>query len=127
MRVVDTSAWIEALTRTPVGERVVPLLPSEPDWLVPTMVQYELARWGARLPPELEEAIDAIAFSKLCVVVPLTTEIALEASDIARAFGLASADAIVYATARTFGADLLTCDGHFEGLPNVVYLPKKSH
>jgi predicted nucleic acid-binding protein len=127
MRVVDTSAWIEALVQSSVGQKVLTLLPPESDWLVPTIVQYELAKWGARLPAEQEEAIDVIAFSRLCVVVPLTTPIALEASDLGREFRLAAADAIVYATARHFGADLLTCDAHFDGLPGVRYLPKAAH
>jgi predicted nucleic acid-binding protein len=38
---------------------------------------------------------------------------------------LATADAIVYATARLRDAELLTCDRHFEALPDVIYLPKK--
>jgi hypothetical protein len=37
---------------------------------------------------------------------------------------LATADAIVYATALAQGADLLTCDQHFEGLANVRFTPK---
>ncbi len=37
---------------------------------------------------------------------------------------LATADAVVYATAREFGADLLTCDAHFEKLPNVIVVRK---
>lgn len=35
-----------------------------------------------------------------------------------------SVDAIVYATALAYGADLLTCDAHFEGLPDVVFFRK---
>ena len=34
------------------------------------------------------------------------------------------ADAIIYATARAQGADLLTCDRHFEGLPGVRFFAK---
>jgi predicted nucleic acid-binding protein len=34
------------------------------------------------------------------------------------------ADSIVYATAIERGADVLTCDAHFQGLPNIVYVPK---
>ncbi len=36
----------------------------------------------------------------------------------------ATADAIVYATALAHGAELLTCDAHFEGLANVIYIRK---
>ena len=36
----------------------------------------------------------------------------------------APADAIIFATARSRGAALLTCDAHFEGLPSVTFIPK---
>ena len=62
----------------------------------------------------------------LFVVVPLDTTIALLAADLHREHKLATADAIVYATARRMGAGLLTCDAHFEGLPNVVLFPKSA-
>ncbi|HWZ48440.1 MAG TPA: PIN domain-containing protein [Herbaspirillum sp.] len=39
---------------------------------------------------------------------------------------MATADAIVYATARQQGADLLTCDAHFQGLPGVRLYPKSA-
>ena len=35
-------------------------------------------------------------------------------------FELATADAVIYATAIEFGADLLTCGAHFDGLPEVA-------
>ncbi|WP_287468514.1 hypothetical protein [Hydrogenophaga sp.] len=37
---------------------------------------------------------------------------------------LATADAIVYASAVQRGAELLTCDAHFEGLPHVICFNK---
>jgi PIN domain len=37
---------------------------------------------------------------------------------------LATADAIIFATARHFGVELLTCDAHFKGLTGVVYVEK---
>jgi predicted nucleic acid-binding protein len=39
---------------------------------------------------------------------------------------LATADAIVYATAREQDAELLTCDAHFTRLPDVVYFRKSA-
>jgi len=50
--------------------------------------------------------------------------IALRAADLHRQYKLATADAVVYATAREFGAELLTCDAHFENLPGVVLVKK---
>jgi predicted nucleic acid-binding protein len=37
---------------------------------------------------------------------------------------LATADAIVYATAQKLGAELLTCDEQFKGLPGAVLFTK---
>jgi len=37
---------------------------------------------------------------------------------------LATADAIVYATAQCKGAQLITCDPHFAKLPQVTYFAK---
>jgi predicted nucleic acid-binding protein len=56
--------------------------------------------------------------------VPLDTEVALAAADACREHKLATADAIILATARAHGADLITCDGHFEGLPGVTLIGK---
>lgn len=50
----------------------------------------------------------------------------LLAADLHREHKLATADAIVYATARHMGAGLLTCDAHFEGLPDVALFPKSA-
>jgi predicted nucleic acid-binding protein len=93
------------------------------DWLVPTIVQLELAKWLNREVGE-DKADQVIAFTQVCQVVPLDTEIALEAAEACRTHRLATADAIVFATARARGASLLTCDGHFEGLPGVTLVPK---
>ena len=123
MRLVDTSAWIEWLIGSPVGARVETALPEQTEWLVPTIVQLELANWLTREVGE-DRTDQVIAFSLLCIAAPLDTERALAAAEVCRTLKLATADAIVYATARHFGADLLTCDSHFEGLPGVVYLPK---
>ncbi|MGJ0506200.1 MAG: type II toxin-antitoxin system VapC family toxin [Methylocystis sp.] len=124
MRLVDTSAVIEWLIASPTGETLAPQLPDQDAWLVPTMVQMELAKWLTREMSE-EKADQVIAFTQLCVVAPLDTAIALAAAEIGAQHSLASADAIIYATALAYGADLLTCDAHFRGLRGVIYIPKQ--
>lgn len=125
LHVVDTSAWIEWLTASALGRRLGAHIPDKPQCIVPTIVQLELSKWLVR---EMgEEASDQmIAYTQKCVVVPLDTTIALLAADLHRGHGLATADAIVYATARHRQAQLLTCDAHFEGLPDVVLFSKKA-
>ncbi|HRO57949.1 MAG TPA: type II toxin-antitoxin system VapC family toxin [Burkholderiaceae bacterium] len=120
---VDTSAWIEWLAGSAVGEKLRQHFPDKSRCIVPTLVQLELSKWLVRELGE-EQADQVIAYTQKCVVVPLDTAIALLAADLHRENKLATADAIVYATARHQGAELLTCDAHFEGLPNVALFAK---
>jgi len=123
MILVDTSAWIEWLIGSPTGEKLAGQLPGQADWLVPTMVQLELAKWLTREVGE-DKADQVIAFTQVCRVVPLDTDIALAAAEACRTQKLATADAIIFATARAQGATLLTCDTHFKGLPGVTFVDK---
>lgn len=123
MRLVDTSAWIEWFIGSQTGKAIKRHLPPRDEWLVPTIVQLELAKWLTREVGE-DRADEVIAFTQMCHVVPLDTKIALLAADLGSTHKLATADAIVYATALEHGADLLTCDAHFEGLSGVKYLTK---
>ena len=125
MRVVDTSAWLEWLSDSALGRKVGLELPSTDGWIVPTIVQYELARCLTREVSE-DAADDTLAFSTECVVTSLSTRLAVQAAEIAKDHALAMADAIIYATAVAMGADLLTCDAHFAKLPRVVYVAKGS-
>jgi predicted nucleic acid-binding protein len=123
MRLVDTSAWIEWLVGSPTGDVVATHLPEQAEWLVPTMVQLELAKWTMREVGE-DKADQVIAFTQLCRIVALDTETALLAAESCRKHKLATADAIIFASAQVHGAGLITCDAHFEGLPNVTVIEK---
>jgi len=121
--VVDTSAWIEWLVGSPLGRKLGRELPDKPQCIVPTIVQLELSKWLVRELGE-EQSDQMIAYTQKCVVVPLDITIALLAADLHRECKLATADAIVYATARHQGARLLTCDAHFKRLPGVAMFAK---
>jgi predicted nucleic acid-binding protein len=122
--VVDTSIWIGWLVGSALGKRLAKQIPEKSDCFVPTIVQLELAKWLTREVSE-DESDRVIAYMQKCVVVPLDTELALLAAELHRSHKLATADAIVYATARTRGIPLLTSDTHFDGLPDVILFAKK--
>lgn len=122
-RVVDTSARIEWLVGSALGKTLSKEFPDKTSCVVPTIVQLELSKWLAREVGE-ERADQVIAYTQKCMVVPLDTAIALLAAEMCREHKLATADAIVLATARQLGGVLLTCDGHFAGLPGVSLFPK---
>lgn len=109
--------------RLPTGELIAQHLPEQAGWLVPTMVQLELAKWLVREVGE-DKADQVIAFTQLCHIVPLDTDIALAAAEACLMHKLATADAIVFATARAHDADLITCDAHFDGLSGVTLIGK---
>ncbi len=123
--VVDTSAWIEWLTGSDSIARLTPLFPAQDDYLIVphAIVQLELSKWLMRELGE-EQADRVIAYTQTCRISVLDTETALLAADLHRAYKLATADAIVYASALRAGARLLTCDAHFKNLPSVDYLTK---
>ena len=123
MILVGTSPWIEWLLGSPTGDRVADHLPEQADWLVPTMVQLELAKCLTHEVGE-DKANQVVAFTQVCQVIPLDTEIAFAAADACRDHKLATAYAIIFATARVREAKLVTCDSHFEGLSNVTLIEK---
>ena len=125
MRVVDTSAWVEWLIGGPLKKMLLKEFPDKEQCVVPTIVQLELAKWLAREVGE-DKADQVIAFTQKCVVAPLDSRIALSAAGLHRQYKLATTDAVVYATALEYGADVLTCDAHFEKLPGIVLIRKSA-
>lgn len=57
-------------------------------------------------------------------VVPLNDELALLAGDLSLDHKLPMADAIIIATARLYGAEVVTSDADFNGVRGVTYIPK---
>ena len=123
MLAVDTSAWIEWLIDGPLTAELAQKMPGKSGLLVPTIVQHELTKWLLRERGE-EAADEFIAYTQKCVVAVLDTATAIDAASLARQHKLATADAVIYATALRHGAGLLTCDAHFDRLPGVTFIPK---
>jgi predicted nucleic acid-binding protein len=63
----------------------------------------------------------AIVHLRASTPVPLDDQLALEAADYSIALRLRFSDAIVYATAQRFGAELHTSDPDLRGKPGVVF------
>jgi predicted nucleic acid-binding protein len=123
MVVIDTSAWIEVLGDGPLRPTLMIFFPEPNELIVPTIVQLELSKWLKRERGE-DIADEIIAFTQTCLVEPLDTKIAILAAELCATQKLATADAIIYATALRHGTRLLTCDAHFEGLAGVEYIRK---
>ena len=124
MKVVDSSAWIEFFTGGPLASRFEPYLADLAEVVTPTVVLYEVYKLIRRERGE-EEALVAAAAIERTRLVPLTEVVALTAADLALEHRLAMADAIVYATARLEGVEVVTGDADFRGLPGVILHGKR--
>jgi predicted nucleic acid-binding protein len=121
--VLDTSVWIEMLIGSPLGRQLNGMRPPLDEIVMPTMVLLELTKWTYR--EGGDEAVNRIvAIATETVMAPLSSEIAVRAGECHWRHQLATADAAIYATARTYNTGLLTCDAHFQGLDSVTYVPK---
>jgi predicted nucleic acid-binding protein len=66
-------------------------------------------------------ALEAVVALRATHIVPVDDRIALEAADHSLSLKLHFSDALVYATARRFEAELPTSDPDLRNLPGVVF------
>jgi toxin FitB len=123
MNVVDSSAWLEFFSDGPNGEQFAAPLRETSTLIVPTIILYEVFKVVLRERGE-DSALQAAALLQQGTIVPLSSEIALNAAALSLELGLPMADAIILATARDNGAVLWTQDEHFKDMPDVKYFPK---
>lgn len=122
--VVDSSAWLAYLGNEPTAPEFAAAVESVERLVVPSICVLEVFK-TVRRQREEAEARRAISLMERGYVVPLDAALALDAARLGAAHRLATADGIVYATARLFGATLWTQDAHFDGLPDVRFHPKR--
>jgi predicted nucleic acid-binding protein len=118
---VDSSGWLEYLTSDKKAALFAPYLEPKRRVVVPTIVIFEvrkilLLRWN-------QAVADKFAGEALSrEVADLDGEVALAAAELSIRHQLPMADAIIYATARSRQAELVTTDSHFSGLRGVTIL-----
>lgn len=66
-------------------------------------------------------ALEAIVHLRGTRLIPVDDQLALEAADFSLSHRLHFADALVYATARRYGAELHSSDPDLKGIPGVVF------
>ena len=118
---VDSSGWLEYITLDKNARAFARYIEGGRPVLVPTIVLYEVYKklcqsWGK---------VEADRFESHALrrkVVPLDDILAIAAARNSIAHNLAMADAIIYATALSFSAELVSSDQHFQGLPGVTLL-----
>jgi len=124
--VIDASAWIEYLDGTETGKSVIKIAEdNSTEVFTSAATVAEVVSKFLRANKDVKIAFASI--NNLTVVFNLTQEISMAAGQIHAAakktnknFGML--DAFVVATARKFGAKILTCDSDFRGFKEAVII-----
>jgi len=125
--VLDTFAWVEYFRGTKKGKAVDQILKGGANAITPSIVLAELSDIYHRNNNRFWER-DLTFIVARTVIKELSLDIAVKAGEIKNTvrkkyktkFGLA--DAIILATAKQFGAVLVTGDRHFKNIGRVEYL-----
>ena len=123
MNVVDSSAWLSYLAGDKNAGKFSKSIEDLDALLVPSITLTEVFKSIFRQRDE-EVALAVIAHMKQGKVVPLDSELAINAATYGMTHKLPLADSIIYATARKFDATLWTQDMDFKALKKVRYYSK---
>ncbi len=119
---IDSFGWLERLLDGPRASRYNRVIDAvDPTEIVTSVVTvYEVYRKFKPIRGEAA-ALEAIAPLRATRLVAVDDQIALEAADYSLSLGLHFSDALIYATARRFGAVLHTSDPDLRNGPGVVF------
>ncbi len=118
---VDSSGWVEFMGDRPLADKFAPYFEREERLLVPAIVLYEVYKKLL----SVHGSTSADRFLSVALrsrVVPIDERLALLAARINLDRRLAMADAMIYVTALSAGAHLITSDAHFQGLAEVTFI-----
>ena len=124
MKVVDSVGWVAYLAGGRMADEYETHLLGQDEIVTPTIVLYEVYRYLLRELGDEEASLSAAQVAKTRTV-PLTDALATAAADVSIKHKLPMADAIIYATALSEGATVVTSDEHFKGLPDVEFIPRE--
>lgn len=119
LTVVDSSGWIAYLGDAPQAEAFSAFLEREDSLVVPSIVIYEVVK---KLKLTSSEGVVDRFLSQAYRgrQIELDSSIAIAAAQISIRHRLTMAVAIIYATAESAGAQLVTSDTDFRELPGVI-------
>jgi len=123
MNVVDSSCWLEYFADGPNAKHYAAAVKAFDTLVVPTVTLYEVFKVVLREAGE-NAALLAVTAMQRGVVAELSPALAVSASKLSLRHGLPMADAMILATAREYGAVLLTQDAHFKKIQGVKFYPK---
>ena len=124
MNVVDSSAWLAYFAGDKNALAFAAAIEKLAELLVPSITLTEVFKNVLRQRDE-ESALIAIAHMQQGKVIPLDSELAIDAGNYGVLHKLPIADSIIFASAQKYNATIWTQDTDFKGLPNVKCFPIK--
>lgn len=124
MNVVDSSAWLSYFAGDKNAATFATAIENIDELLVPSITLTEVFKNILRQRDE-GSALVAIAHMKHGKVIPLDSELAIDAGHYGVIHKLPLADSIIYATCQKFNATVWTQDSDFKNLPSVRYFSTK--
>ena len=123
LAIVDSSGWVEYMGSGPKADSFARYLEFPETLLLPSIIVFEVYKKASReFGKTLAENFLSQAFALGDRLIALDLELAIMASRRSVENRLPMADAIIFATAQLYNAQLVTSDAHFAELPNFVFL-----
>jgi toxin FitB len=119
LTVVDSSGWVAYLGDGPQAEAFGVYLEREDSLVVPTIVIYEVVK-KLKLTSSETVVHQFLSHAYRGRQMELDSFLAFAAARVSIRYRLAMADAIIYATAESVGAQVITSDTDFRDLPGVI-------
>ena len=120
MNVVDSSAWLSYFSGDKNADNFAGAIEQVDKLLVPSITLTEVFKSIMRQKDE-SAALQAVAHMEQGKVVPLDSELAIDAAVLGLKHQLPLADSIIYATSQKHGAVLWSQGSDFKGLDGVRY------
>jgi predicted nucleic acid-binding protein len=120
---IDSYGWIERMVDGPKATKYNQIIDdtSPKDIITSAVVVFEAYRKVKMLAGEMV-ALEVAAALENTRVIPVDQRIAMEAADFSIEYKLHFSDALVYSTARRFGATLYTSDEDLKSLLGVHFI-----
>jgi predicted nucleic acid-binding protein len=119
---IDSWAWIEYWKGGRLAEEAASYIDGEEESVVSTINLAEVYLWVARSYGDATAEEKVKTMEKRCHVVPVESDVAIEAAKIKRKEKMGLADSLILATARQVGGRVVTGDADMKGLRDVVFL-----
>jgi len=123
LNLIDSYGWIGYFGEGPLAEKYASYIESatRENTVTPSIVIFEVYR---RLKAKKGEQMALEVFAQITEtkIVDLDSKLVLAAADISLETGLGMADSFVLATAKRYGAKIITSDKHFESIPEATFI-----